>query len=33
VAKTLGSLGVRHVVLATSGDWLRDLSTFLRRAK
>jgi uncharacterized protein (DUF58 family) len=33
VAKTLGSLGVRHVVLTTSGDWLRDLSTFLRRAK
>ncbi len=33
VAKTLGSLGVRHVVLTTAGDWLRDLSTFLRRAK
>jgi uncharacterized protein (DUF58 family) len=33
VAKTLGSLGVRHVVLTTSGDWLRVLSTFLRRAR
>jgi uncharacterized protein (DUF58 family) len=33
VAKTLGSLGVRHVILTTSGDWLRDLSTFLRRAR
>jgi uncharacterized protein (DUF58 family) len=33
VAHTLGSLGVRHVVLTTSGDWLRELSTFLRRAK
>jgi uncharacterized protein (DUF58 family) len=33
VAHTLGSLGVRHVVLTTSGDWLRELSTFLRRAR
>jgi uncharacterized protein (DUF58 family) len=33
LAQTLGSLGVRHVVLTTSGDWLRDLATFLRRAK
>jgi uncharacterized protein (DUF58 family) len=33
VAQRLASIGVRHVVLTTSGDWLRDLSTFLRRAK
>jgi uncharacterized protein (DUF58 family) len=33
LAQTLASLGVRHVVLTTSGDWLRDLSVFLRRAK
>jgi uncharacterized protein (DUF58 family) len=33
VAQMLASIGVRHVVLTTSGDWLRDLSTFLRRAK
>ena len=31
--RTLGSLGVRHVVLTTSGDWLRPLAVFLRRNK
>ena len=31
VATELSSLGVRHVVLSTSGDWLRTLVTFLRR--
>jgi uncharacterized protein (DUF58 family) len=30
--RTLGSLGVRHVVLSTSGDWLRPLAAFLKRA-
>jgi uncharacterized protein (DUF58 family) len=33
LARTLGSLGVRHVVLSTSGDWLRSLAVFLRRAR
>ena len=33
VARTLASLGVRHVVLTTSGDWLRELALFLRRAR
>jgi uncharacterized protein (DUF58 family) len=31
VASTITSIGVRHVVLTTSGDWLRPLVTFLRR--
>jgi uncharacterized protein (DUF58 family) len=31
VASTLAGLGVRHVVLSTSGDWLRTLAAFLRR--
>ena len=31
--RTLTSLGVRHVVLTTSGDWLRPLAVFLRRDK
>jgi uncharacterized protein (DUF58 family) len=31
LAATLISLGVRHVVLSTSGDWLRALAVFLRR--
>ncbi len=31
VAATLTSLGVRHLVLSTSGDWLRALAGFLRR--
>ena len=33
LAQTLALLGVRHVVLGTSGDWLRSLVLFLRRAK
>jgi len=33
LAQTLASLGVRHVVLSTSGDWLRSLVVFLRRAR
>jgi uncharacterized protein (DUF58 family) len=33
VVQTLASLGVRHVVLTTSGDWLRELALFLRRAR
>jgi len=32
LAKSLASMGVRHVVLSTSGDWLRELALFLRRA-
>jgi uncharacterized protein (DUF58 family) len=31
VARDLASVGVRHVVLSTSGDWLRSLAVFLRR--
>jgi hypothetical protein len=31
VARTLASVGARHVVLSTSGDWLRTLVVFLRR--
>ena len=30
VAQALASAGVRHVVLSTSGDWLRHLVAFLR---
>jgi uncharacterized protein (DUF58 family) len=30
LARTLASAGVRHVVLSTSGDWLRTLALFLR---
>ena len=33
VARTLTSVGVRHVVLSTSGDWLRPLVAFLRRSR
>jgi uncharacterized protein (DUF58 family) len=33
LARTLSSAGVRHVVLSTSGDWLRPLVTFLRRSR
>jgi uncharacterized protein (DUF58 family) len=33
LAKALSSLGIRHVVLSTSGDWLRQLALFLRRAR
>ncbi len=32
VARELASLGVRHHVLTTSGDWLRSLAVFLKRA-
>jgi uncharacterized protein (DUF58 family) len=32
LARTLGSLGVRHVVLSTSGEWLRSLAVFLSRS-
>jgi len=33
LARMLTSLGVRHVVLSTSGDWLRSFAVFLRRAQ
>jgi len=33
VARTLAAAGVRHVVLSTSGDWLRSLAVFLRRGR
>jgi uncharacterized protein (DUF58 family) len=33
VARVLMRAGVRHVVLTTSGDWLRSLATFLRRSR
>ncbi|HZO61741.1 MAG TPA: DUF58 domain-containing protein [Gaiellaceae bacterium] len=32
-ATELASAGARHVVLSTSGDWLRTLVAFLRRAR
>jgi uncharacterized protein (DUF58 family) len=31
VARTFSSVGARHVVLTTEGDWLRSLVVFLRR--
>jgi uncharacterized protein (DUF58 family) len=31
LARTLAGIGVRHVVLTTDGDWLRTLTSFLRR--
>jgi uncharacterized protein (DUF58 family) len=31
VARTFAAAGARHVVLRTSGDWLRTLAAFLRR--
>ena len=31
--RMLTSIGVRHIVLTTSGDWLRPLAVFLRRDK
>jgi uncharacterized protein (DUF58 family) len=31
VATTFASLGIRHVVLSTEGEWLRPLTLFLRR--
>jgi uncharacterized protein (DUF58 family) len=33
LARSFSSIGVRHVVLSTSGDWLRPLVTFLRRSR
>jgi uncharacterized protein (DUF58 family) len=33
VARTIASAGVRHVVLSTSGDWLRTLAVFLRQRR
>jgi uncharacterized protein (DUF58 family) len=33
LTRSLSSAGVRHVVLSTSGDWLRPLVTFLRRSR
>ena len=33
LTQTLSSAGARHVVLTTSGDWLRALATFLRRGR
>ena len=32
LSRSLASMGVRHAVLTTSGDWLRELALFLRRA-
>jgi uncharacterized protein (DUF58 family) len=31
VARTLAAAGARHVILSTSGDWLRSLAMFLRK--
>ncbi len=33
LSRSLSSAGVRHVVLTTSGDWLRPLVIFLRRSR
>ena len=33
VKRSFASVGVRHVVLTTSGDWLRALVVFLRRSR
>jgi uncharacterized protein (DUF58 family) len=33
VARSFTSVGARHVVLTTSGDWLRTLVVFLRRSR
>ncbi|CAN5165976.1 MAG: DUF58 domain-containing protein [Actinobacteria bacterium] len=33
VSRALSSVGARHVVLTTEGDWLRDLAVFLRRRR
>jgi uncharacterized protein (DUF58 family) len=33
VSRMFTSIGVRHVVLSTSGDWLRSLVVFLRRSR
>ncbi len=32
VAAEISSAGARHVVLSTHGDWLRELTAFLRHA-
>jgi uncharacterized protein (DUF58 family) len=33
VGRALAAAGARHVVLTTSGDWLRGLAVFLRRGR
>jgi uncharacterized protein (DUF58 family) len=33
LARAIASVGVRHVVLGTEGDWLRPLISFLRRRR
>ena len=33
VSRALASVGARHVVLSTQGDWLRQLAVFLRRRR
>ena len=33
VSRALSSVGARHVVLSTEGDWLRELAVFLRRSR
>jgi uncharacterized protein (DUF58 family) len=33
VARALASVGVRHIVLSTSGDWLRALASHLGRKR
>ncbi len=33
VSRALSSVGARHVVLTTEGDWLRDFAVFLRRRR
>jgi uncharacterized protein (DUF58 family) len=33
LARVLASLGVRHVVLSTSGEWLRTLAVFLKQTR
>ena len=33
VSRALASVGARHVVLSTEGDWLRELAVFLRRRR
>jgi uncharacterized protein (DUF58 family) len=33
LVRTLASIGIRHTVLQTSGDWLRSLAFFLRRSR
>ncbi len=33
ISRALSSVGARHVVLTTEGDWLRELAVFLRRSR